>query len=185
MFRSKTLPQALALTLALFMGTTVADEIYRHVDDNGNVTYSDEPMTDDSQAMDLNPLPEVSLPDASQQKERGSRNETASDSGNAAPQAQGYQSIEITQPEHDSAFWRGDGRVVVRFQSQPALRAGHRYALEVDGERIQKSRRNTFSLKNVNRGTHELVVHVVDGNGETVNASDVTRFTLHRPSQQN
>lgn len=183
MFRSKTLPQALALTLALSTGTTVADEIYRHVDDNGNVTYSDEPMTDDSKAMELDPLPEVSLPDASQREERSRRDETASDSGNAEPQ--GYQAIEITQPEHDSAFWRGGGRVVVRFQSQPSLRAGHRYALEVDGERIQKSRRNTFSLKNVNRGTHELVVHVVDGNGETVSSSDVTRFTLHRPSQQN
>nr|WP_262411504.1 DUF4124 domain-containing protein [Halomonas utahensis] len=164
-------------------GSTVAGEIYRHEDENGNVTYSDEPADDDSEAMELDPLPEVSLPDGTARERRDRSSESERDDGNDGQQ--GYQSIEVTQPEHDSAFWRGDGLVVVRFQSQPSLRSGHHYALELDGERTRQSRSTSFTLENMNRGTHEVVIHVVNANGETVSSSDVTRFTLHRPSQLN
>lgn len=183
MFRSTAPFTALALALLLPLGSTVAGEIYRHVDENGNVTYSDEPTGDDSEAMELQPLPEVSLPDGAARERRNRNSEPEGDSGSDGQQ--GYESIEIAQPEHDSAFWRGDGLVVVRFQSQPSLRSGHRYALELDGERTRQSRSTTFTLENMSRGTHEVVIHVVNANGDTISSSDVTRFTLHRPSQQN
>ncbi|WP_158223123.1 DUF4124 domain-containing protein [Halovibrio salipaludis] len=181
MFRSTIPLTALVLAFLLPLGTAVAGEIYRHVDENGNVTYSDEPFSDNSQAMELEPLPEVSLPDSPVRESRNSEREN--NRGNDGQQ--GYESVEITQPEHDSAFWRGDGLVVVRFQSQPSLRPGHRFALELDGERTRRSRNTSFTLENMNRGTHEIVIHVVNANGETISSSDVTRFTLHRPSQLN
>jgi len=181
-FRSTIALTALVLAFLLpLCSSTVAGEIYRHVDENGNVTYSDEPAGDDSEAMELEPLPEVSLPDGAARERRNSERE--GDGGNN--DKQGYESIEITQPEHDSAFWRGDGLVVVRIQSQPSLRSGHRFALELDGERTRQSRSTSFTLENMNRGTHEIVIHVVNANGETISSSDVTRFTLHRPSQLN
>ncbi|MFO7786143.1 MAG: DUF4124 domain-containing protein [Halospina sp.] len=183
MFRS-TLPlTALVLALLLAPGSPVAGEVYRHVDENGNVTYSDEPADDDSEAMELEPLSEVNLPDGAARERRDRDDEPEGDSGN--DEQQGYESIEITEPEHDSAFWRGDGLVVVRLQSQPSLRSGHRYALELDGERTRESRDTSFTLENMDRGTHEVVIHVINANGETISSSDVTRFTLHRPSQQN
>lgn len=183
MFRSTVPFTTLVLALLLPLGTPVAGEIYRHVDENGNVTYSDEPADDNSEAMELEPLPEVSLPDGAARERRERRSESERDSNN--DEQQGYRAIEITQPEHDSAFWRGDGLVVVRFQSQPSLRSGHQFALELDGERTRKGRSTTFTLENMNRGTHEIVIHVVNANGETISSSDVTRFTLHRPSQLN
>lgn len=182
MFRSTALVHALALMLLIPLGSAMAaGEIYRHVDEDGNVTYSDEPISDDSEAMELEPLPEVSLPDWKKGQHRTNRE---AQDGNSKQQAS-YQSVEITQPEHDSAFWHGGGLVVVRVQSQPSLKPGHRYALEVDGKRIKQGRSTSFSVKNMARGTHNLRVNVVNANGETVSSSDVTRFTLHRPSQQN
>lgn len=180
--RSISTITTLTLILLLSPGSAMASEIYRHVDENGNVTFSDEPMDDDSEAMELKSLPEMNLPDPAERNKRSNHDE---DQEKPIDEQQGYQTIEITAPEHDSAFWRGDGLVVVRFQSQPSLRRGHRYALELDGEQIKKGRSTTFTLDSMNRGTHELVVHVVDANGETVSSSDVTRFTLHRPSQLN
>ncbi|XOZ33315.1 DUF4124 domain-containing protein [Halomonadaceae bacterium KBTZ08] len=181
MFRSTALVHTLALTLLLPLGSAVADEVYRHVDEDGNVTYSDEPMSDDSEAMELEPLPEVSLPKWDRSQRRKNRGEQ---DGSRKQQAS-YRSVEITQPEHDSTFWRSSGRVVVRIQSQPSLKSGHRYALEVDGERVKQGRSTSFPVKKMTRGTHELVVHVINANGETVSSSDVTRFTLNRSYQQN
>lgn len=181
--RSIPATTALVLMLILPLVPAMADEIYRHVDENGNVTFSDEPMNDDSKTMELESLPEVSLPDPAEGERRSTRDDR---NGTGAKEQQGgYQTIKITSPEHDSAFWRGDGLVIVRFQSQPSLRSGHRYALALDGERVQQGRSTSFTLENMNRGTHEIVVHAINAEGETVSSSDVTRFTLHRPSQLN
>lgn len=180
---SRLAPALTALALMLSLASApVASEVYRHVDEDGSVTFSDEPMDDDSEAMELESLPEVNLPDPAERERRSSPDQGED---NQTQEQQGYQTLEITSPEHDSAFWRGDGLVVVRFQSQPPLRSGHRYSLELDGKQVQQGRSTTFTLENMNRGTHELVVHVINADGETISSSDVTRFTLHRPSQLN
>ncbi|MGM0451266.1 MAG: DUF4124 domain-containing protein, partial [Pseudomonadota bacterium] len=88
---------ALVFMLMLPLGTATASEIYRHVDENGNVTFSDEPQEDDSEAMELESLPEVNLSEPTQRQER-SRPDAREDDGDESDKAQGYQSIEITAP---------------------------------------------------------------------------------------
>ena len=156
-----------------------AGEIYRHVDADGNVTYSDEPMDDDSQPMDLAPLPEVSLPDGSNRSRQSTS--TRNEEKSAGP----YDRVVINRPEHDSAFWRGGGTVNIQAGSEPSLNRRHAYELEFDGERERRSRTGTFTLQNVDRGTHSIRVHIIDADGDTIESSETVRFTLHRPSRLN
>lgn len=183
------MPMPLILTLLLLVlssGATTAGEVYRHVDEDGNVTFSDERGDDKSEPMELKSIPEVNMPEPAQ-RQRPSREERSGEKEETeeTEEQEGYQSITISQPEHDSAFWRGDGLVVVRFQSEPGLRSGHRYVVELDGEKVEEGRSESLTLENMDRGTHEVVVHIVNGDGKTLTSSDVTRFTLHRPSQLN
>lgn len=166
------------LVLALPINSA-ADEIYRHVDADGNVTFTDNPPDKDSKPLDLAPLPEVSLPDGSN-RPRGNDEQREKESRTGP-----YEKVVIAQPEHDSAFWRGGGLVNINARSQPTLLKGHAYQLEFDGERRRRSRSGTFSLNNVDRGTHEIRVHIIDAEGNTIESSGLTRFTLHRPSQLN
>ena len=183
-FRFRSLRTALGLSvlIALPFGALQAGEIYRHVDEQGNVTYTDEPPEKDSEPVELAPLPEVSIPDADRNPTTTSPQQE--ENGNAQEEGL-YKQVEIVEPEHDSAFWRGGGQVTIRARSEPALSDGHSYQLEFDGERGDTNRSGTFSLNNVNRGTHTIVVHILDSTGETITSSDTTRFTLHRPSRLN
>ena len=172
----------LSALIVLPFSAVQAGDIYRHVDEQGNVTYTDEPPEKDSKPMELEPLPEVSIPasDRSSSSEN-SQQETAKKD----EESELYKRVEIMEPEHDSAFWRGGGLVTIRVRAEPELSERHRYQLEFDGERGDTSRSGTFSLNNVNRGTHTIVVHILDSSGDIITSSDTTRFTLHRPSQQN
>lgn len=171
----------MALTL-LFPGAAMSDSIYRQVDEDGNVTYTDEPPDDESKPLELDPLPQMNIP-SSDRSSRPSDDEQ-DESGNAEPEGS-YKSLAIREPEHDSAFWRGGGEVTVRIHSEPKLSEGHQYQLEFDGEAIEETRNTSITLENVDRGTHELTVHILDSSGEVIQSSDRTRFTLHRPSQLN
>lgn len=172
----------LSLLVALPSGAAQAGEIYRHVDEQGNVTYTDEPPEKDSKPVDLKPLPEVSIP-ASERSSRD-RESQQEDADNVQEQAL-YKRVEIIEPGHDTAFWRGGGQVTIRARAEPKLARGHSYQLEFDGERRDTNRSGTFSLKNVYRGTHTIVVHILDSTGKVITSSDTTRFTLHRPSRLN
>lgn len=174
----------IALTL-LPSGAAMGDDIYRQEDEDGNVTYTDEPPDDESEPVELEPLPQMNIPTSN----RSSRpaddpGEEQDESGDAEPE-DAYESLAISEPEHDSAFWRGGGEVTVRIHSEPELSEGHQYQLEFDGETIEETRNTSITLENVDRGTHEMSVHILDASGEVIQSSDRTRFTLHRPSQLN
>lgn len=181
----RRIPGALFLPtlLVLLSGALQADEIYRHVDDQGNVTYTDEPPEKDSKPLDLAPLPEVSIP-ASGNSSRLEGMEEEDDKEDAQ-QDELYKRIEVVEPEPDSAFWRGGGSVTIRVRSEPDLSRGHSFQLEFDGESRGTNRSGTFSLDNVDRGTHTIVVHILDSAGDIITSSDPSRFTLHRPSRLN
>jgi|AntDeeMetagen134_2_1112570.scaffolds.fasta_scaffold00088_15 hypothetical protein len=172
----------LSVLVVLPFGAVQAEEIYRHVDDQGNVTYSDEPPEKDSKPMELAPLPEVSIPTP---ERPSSRRNTQEEDTEETQERERYKRVEIVEPEHDSAFWHGGGMVTIRARTEPRLSKGHSYQLEFDGERGDTNRSGRFSLNNVNRGTHTVVVHVLDSSGQVITSSDTTRFTLHRPSRLN
>ena len=168
----------LTATLVLFGSATVGAEIYKYVDDDGNTVYSDEAVPG---AETINPASlNTYTPDPA--STRLTREEA---SGEAEPSS-AYESVTITEPDNDSAFWNAAGTVPVNVRVQPGLAGGHRLELLLDGEPVSEPGTATrFSLQEVFRGTHTLTARVVDGEGNTVIASAPTTFTLHKPSLLN
>ncbi len=168
------------LILALTFGLAApawSDRVYRHVDEEGNVTFSDEPPGDGAEEIKMQPITTMPLPRPQQRQARQTtREETAEESP-------AYDTLAITKPEHDTAFWRASGDIVIEVNVQPELRPSHSLELELDGERIQQTRNRRFEIINIDRGTHEAVVHIINANGETLQSSELSRFTVHQPSR--
>ena len=165
----------LILTL-LASSAAWSDRVYRHVDEDGNVTFTDEPPDGDSEEVKIHPITVMPLP-------RPQARSTQDEPEDETEESAGYEALAITKPEHDTAFWRASGDIVIEVNVQPELRQNHTLELELDGERTQQSRESRFEITNIDRGTHEAVVHIVDDGGETVKSSELTRFTVHRPSR--
>jgi hypothetical protein len=148
--------------------------IYKSVDEHGNVIFTDQP-TPGAEMIEKKEIPVIEtrpvvLPES------------------AAPPVgedeEGYQRIEITSPANDSAVRQNDGNVSVSVALEPPLiiEGGHELVLYLDGSEYGRSSSPAFQMINLDRGAHNLVVAVVDGDGNELLRSKPVNFTLHRHS---
>ncbi len=167
-------PSGLLLALMLLPAAAGA-EIYKSVDENGNVVFSDQPSPGAEQIEKKQvptvpaTVPDVDLDDSGE----GEQQEQAGDA----------YSLRIASPEHDSAVRENAGNITVNIALEPTLRLGHEVVLYLDGEEAARGSMSSFSLANVDRGTHSLTAVVLDGGGNEVARSDSIEFTMQRRSR--
>ena len=170
---------SLALATGLLvLATTAQAEVYRHVDQYGNVTYSDEPI-DGGETVKVKPVTTITLPKPEAVQETDALRQQVAEQGAA------YDSVSFTYPQNDQAFHSGNGNVTFEVQSSPGLQNDHKYEVTLDGQPVGQTRSNQLTVENIYRGTHEARVHIVDSNGVQVKTGSPISFTVHRPSVQN
>jgi len=166
------------IALAILGPVSVSAEIFRTVDENGNVVFSDVPPSPDqtSESVRVNPVntfetPEVATPpaDASANVE--------------VPEVEPYNSLTILAPASDETVRENAGNVTVTVALNPSLRAGDRLVLYMDGKQSQvRAQGTSFRLENIDRGTHTIGVRVLDDAGNVAAEAPTSTFTLQRVS---
>ncbi len=153
-------------------------EVYRNVDAQGNVTFSDEP-SDGAEEVKVKPVTTVTLPKPADVREPERLRRQVEEEGAA------YDSVRIVAPNNDEAFHSGSGDVAFRVVSEPALKRGHRYEVTLDGQPVGQTASDTITVRNVFRGTHDASVNIINEKGVQVKSGESIRFTIHRPSVNN
>lgn len=168
----------LLLILLLTAGLATA-EVYRRVDADGNVEFSDTP-TDGAEVVELK---EPTIVPGSPVKQVGEE-ATPQPSGEAyAP----YESITVVAPVDDDTL-RNQASVGVDVLMVPELLVslGHRVQLYVDGEPFgAPSGSPHFLLPAVNRGTHQLAAAVLGPDGAELIRSPTSTFHMLKISVAN
>ncbi|MDX1817293.1 MAG: DUF4124 domain-containing protein [Marinobacter sp.] len=167
-----------AAMLLVTLTTPALGEVYRHVDAQGNVTFSDEPM-DGGEAIKVKPVTTVTLPKPQTVEETDKLREEVKREGAL------YDSVSITSPQDGQAFNSGSGDVRFEVTSNPELQSGHKYEVTLDGQPVGQSTSSSIVVNNVYRGTHEARVYIIDDKGVQVKAGSPISFTVHRPSVLN
>ena len=91
--------------LALCFSVFAQDRVYKRVNPDGSVEYSDQPI-EDAEVMKVPKGSTFTMP-SSTAGSRSSSNRSRRD----ADAAEGYKSLEITSPKNDEAIRSNDGRV--------------------------------------------------------------------------
>jgi hypothetical protein len=174
-------PRLILLTsITLALSAPVSAEIYRQVDAQGNVTYTDEPSGQSpAEPVDVKPTTTITLPKPAAVREPEQLREKVKKEGSA------YSDVRFTAPQDEKAFWSGSGDVSFQVTSSPGLKNGHKYEVTVDGQPVGQTASGTVSVRNIYRGTHQAGVSIVDSSGVTIKTGDTISFTIHRPSAQN
>lgn len=157
------------LLLIGFVLTSYASPLYKRVEKDGTVTYSDTPV-EGAEEISLPPLttmPPPVTPVAAEEPE----------TVKAGPP---YRAFSIISPENDATIRSNEGNVTISLTIDPPLRAdeGDRIALHMDGAvMINGSTGLTMSLQNVDRGTHRLHAEVRDSSGRVL--AKTSPVTIH------
>jgi hypothetical protein len=163
--------------LLMLCSFSLQADVYRLVDESGNVSYSDQPHPN-ATLIEIEALPTYTpvIPNISPIFDR-----SIMDRAIAVP---AYK-IAILSPANDQAFWENSGTVEVEIQVEPELNQNRGDLIKVmlDGKQAGDLQSNTLiSLTNIERGSHSLKVVVVSSQGESLASSEQISFQLHRRS---
>lgn len=168
---------AIAILLSNAHVLGASDKVYKTTDEMGNPVFSDEASSDAEEV-------EVGEPTTfSGQQLTEQYDYYSPDENNDSDQAAHYDSLAITYPGNDQTIRSNPGDLEVRFNVSPAPKSGHRLQLVMDGQvyRTLKSA-GPVQLTNVDRGTHNLNLQVVDEEGEVIQEGPAVTMHLLRHS---
>ncbi|USD37685.1 DUF4124 domain-containing protein [Ferrimonas sp. SCSIO 43195] len=160
------------LLLLLLISGLAQGTVYRWVDANGVVHYSDtapakaradrlQPTADSQVRIRPMTLPAGSDPQAE----------------DTAPHYQ----LTLLTPTADATLRDNRGRITVKAAVTPALARNHRLLLLLDGQ-AQAMNGKAMTLDNVDRGSHQLQLQAIDDQGQLLGSSDAITVHLHRQS---
>lgn len=156
--------------------TLLSAQVYKHVDEEGNVTYSDAPQKKGDKP--------VSLPEPTTIKIQPAPKLSIGE-GDVKPvqdKSINYDSVEIVSPANDESIRSNSGDITIQISSSPALQRNHLYVVLIDGNKAQESAAGSVTLTNLDRGSHTVLIQIQDENEKTLATSSPITFHLLRAS---
>lgn len=168
--------RSLAIVIIL-LAQLAGAEVYKTVDKDGNVKYTDTPRSDKAEKIELRELNTVpsAQPQAFPPSPVGA---------NSQPAAINYK-IGIISPRSDVTIPVGQRDLAIAVTLNPVLQQGHLLVYFMNGELLEETTMNNIIVKDVPRGTHTLVVEAIDANGRSLGASPSVLVNVIRPNIHN
>ncbi|MEE8514744.1 MAG: DUF4124 domain-containing protein [Gammaproteobacteria bacterium] len=166
----------LFLILGFILSFSVSAVVYRWVDENGHVVYSDRPQPG-AQVLEEKDVQTVDAPPVELIRPKSDA-KTSAKNGFA-----GYKRVAVMSPQNDEPVRENAGNVTVSVTLEPGLQTklGHKLALFVDGAQISEPGTATqFQLNNMNRGAHTLEAKVIGADGSVIKSSSLVTFHMLR-----
>jgi hypothetical protein len=162
--------------MSLACSVALATTVYKWVDENGVVHYSDQPH-----------------PNAQKVQLKSAQTYTPAQGTSAAaavppppPPAHSYRGCVIAQPPNASELANVDSLAVV-VQTDPALHAGDQIYVLLDGQALNGGAPTgaQFTISPVDRGEHTLQAVVKGSDGSVICQTASVTYNVHQPSLLN
>ena len=163
------------LCIAAPLSALAAGEIFKIVNPDGSVTYTDQKPAPGAQPVELKPLSVI---------ETDVEVASADAAGEAAEAAEPthrdlqrmYRDFRILQPANEETFWGTGNQVVVSWGASEPLAEGMRVVLYVNGEAQEAPASGSVALT-LDRGEHQVYAILRDaGNRRLVSSQPVTFY---------
>ncbi|MCG9697868.1 DUF4124 domain-containing protein [Shewanella sp. Isolate11] len=165
--------RTLLLITIMLLTASASATVYKWVDKDGKVHYSDTPV-ENSQTVEFKSStenniklpPPVVLPN--------------SPKGQPQDEQAPYQ-ISITSPYEEETLRDNNGEITITASIEPELATRHKLVLLMDGKRVGVPQSNAiFKLENVDRGEHVFEIHAIAQNGKQLASTPPRTVFLHR-----
>jgi hypothetical protein len=178
--RTRVLPLLGCLLALSSQAQETNREIWVWKDANGVTHYSDRPVSGARRVEIAGVTPPSSAAAAPAQSRPAA---TPSTSRPAEAPAIEYRSLEIWEPENGASFFGADATVNVRMRSEPAVAAGHRLLLYLDGKLVQGTPNTLeYTIGDLDRGVHSLTAVITDDKGNEQVRSEPRVFHIKEAS---
>jgi hypothetical protein len=164
------------LLIACLIALPVTAEVFTYVDAQGNRVYTDQPGSGNAKRVPLATSNRMSA------NPTGAAPLIASQKTEDKPLFH-YDMLRVLVPEPDATVRSNAGELIVSVTNEPGLQRGHRYRLLLDGQpTAEPGLSPVFALSNIDRGSHNLSVEILDEQGRIVERTANQPFQMLRIS---
>jgi hypothetical protein len=166
--------RSIFILLGLLATAAVSADVWRWVDDDGVVHFSDTPRQG-AERIDVSESTRTTGARIYQSTTPSNTDEPAT----ATEQAFKYESLSISSPGAEETLWNIEGTLSVSLSLSPGLQSGHQVRVYFNGEpRLVNS--TNFTIDEVYRGVHNLQAEVLDATGRLMIRSPGNRFYVQQ-----
>ena len=176
-----------SLTLeATAAGTLIDTKVYRVTDEQGNITFTDQPEANsgviEQQRVSVINLMRAPMPPKPDDNSAAHSLVVNSGSAASASSIQPYTQAIIVSPIEGSTLRNTAGAMTIELSLIPQLQTGHRVQLWVDGQRYGSAiKAITLHVANIERGPHQLICRVLNADGRPVASTAAVSVHVKRP----
>ncbi len=164
--------------LLLPLGNVIA-EIYRVVDEDGNVIYTDQPPTPDATPMTLRGLSVVEFKATPKPTGDGADEGEAEAAGattSLRDLRRQYRDFSLVSPTADQTFWGTENQATIAWNAGAALQSGMEVTVYLDGRALPPTTNAAIPTGRLDRGTHRVYAELRDGMKRRVATTDTVSF---------
>jgi len=173
-----------ALVLAVSV-STVGAQVYRVVDEDGNVTFTDQSPGDGAQPMELRPISVIEAPtfetkpkDGEEGAEGGEENKEMS----LRYLRKNYQDFAIVAPQQEESVWNPESVITVAWNARYALQDGMTVTVYLNGVRQATTTEQIIAVNGPDRGEHTVTAELKDAKNRKIATAEPVTFFVRRPN---
>ena len=172
-----------ALLLALAASPLMA-QVYKVVDKDGNVTFTDQPPGDGSKPIKLAPISVIEAP-VYEKAPKLTDEEEAAKEPSLSYLRKIYRDFAIISPTQEESVWKPDGPIAVAWSVRTALQPGMKVALFLDGTKHVTTEQPMIPLSGLDRGEHTVKAELIDSKNRVVATAETVTFFVRQPNLYN
>lgn len=169
----------------LLLGTAAQAQVYKTVDKDGNVVYTDKPPTPGAEPMNLPALSVVPVPESQARASRASKRHT-DEEGNVTDfnaLRRGYRDFRIVQPLPEQSFNGTNNIATIAWETEYALQQGMSVIISINGQAMEPTTQQVIASERLDRGEHQVSATLVDARNRTVATAEPVTFFVRQWSQ--
>jgi len=162
-------------------------QVYKTVDEDGNVVYTDQAPKDGSGPMELPPLSIIEAPTY----EKPAEATPEDDEGEGGKEMslrylrKNYADFAIVAPQAEETVWQPEGVITAAWNTRYQLQPGMQVTVSVDGVAQTATSEQIIPLAGLERGEHTVTAELTDAQNRRIAAAEPVTFFVRRPGLYN
>jgi hypothetical protein len=173
----------------MIAATTSLAQVYKTVDEKGNVTYTDQPPADGSKPVDLPPISVVEAPvyekPAPADAPKGGEDNTDGKQNSLRYLRKQYSDFAIVAPLSEESIWHPEDVITVAWNARYQLEEGMQVTIFVDGSPQSTGRDQIVPVRGLERGEHTVTAELKDARNRQIASAEPVTFFVRRPTINN
>ena len=180
--------QLILITMLLtFAAGPLMAQVYKSVDENGNVTYTDQPPADGSGPIELRPISVIEAPTYEKAPEVDKEGATGEESKELTLKdlRKTYKDFSIIAPQPEESIWNPEEFISVAWRVGDQLQPGMTVMVSVDGTLYANTTDQIVQVNLRDRGEHKVTAELKDSKNRLVATAGPVIFYIMQPGLGN